>query len=244
MHAIMHDYASNYARIAQKWDNATNDAAPLLPYLCHKRTIPMAEIKLEYKRIPATFEVKAGEDGKMLHIVAYGAGINNIDRVGDEIAPTAFDNWLRSEDKALCQFCYQHNYDQIIGKFDYDAFRVDDKGLLFEADLLPTSWGKDAEVLIKEGILKEFSIGYYPMNWHWKQTADGEIRVLDEIALREISIVTIPANPEARLVSAKNAPEQKDDPAAIDYASKTDEELDEMARAISTEQTARLINNL
>lgn len=201
-------------------------------------------MELEYKSIPATFEVKADSEGKMLHIKAYGAGINNIDRVGDLIPPTAFDNWLGSEDKALCQLCYQHDYSAIIGKFDYDSFAVDEKGLLFEADLLPTSWGKDAQVLIEAGILKEFSIGFYPLNYHYKTTADGDVRVLDEIALKEISIVTIPANPEAKLISAKNAPEVKTEDTPIDWSAKTDEELDTMATAIENEKFARMVNNL
>jgi len=198
--------------------------------------------ELEHKSLPARFEVKA-EDGKMMHICAYGAGIGNVDRVGDVIVSTAFDNWLASEGKKDTQFCYQHNYEQIIGKFDYDSFRVDEQGLYFEADLIPTSWGKDTEVLINEGLLKEFSISYYPVRSHYVGDADnGGVRYLDELEIREISIVTIPANPKAKLVSAKDTgTRQEVTPKPEDWTSKTDEELEISRTAIEQEIFNRVI---
>jgi len=198
--------------------------------------------KLEYASMPVRIEQKSEGANGMLHIVGYGCAFNNIDRVDDIIVPTACDEFLKSEYLPSMQFCYQHNPDQIIGKFDYDSIHTDDKGLYFEADLLPTSWGKDAQVLIEADMLKTFSIGYYVKECHRERRDNKDIRVLDNIYISEISVVSRPANPEAVLISAKDdptAPEQEQG-----YQSKTTEELERMRTDIDAELFSRYIGNL
>lgn len=201
----------------------------------------MAE--LEYKSIPARFEVKDTAEGEMLHIKAYGCAFGNIDKVRDVIPVTACDAFLASEDKARMQLCYQHNYEQIIGKYDYESIAADSNGLCFEADLLPTSWGKDAEVLIKAGLLDSFSIGYWADEYHYEAGADGQgdVRVLDAITIKEISLVTNPCNPKAKLISAKD---EEGAAARVDVKTLSDTELDALRAECENEQFNRYINNL
>ena len=160
--------------------------------------------EIQYKAHAASIERKeAGEDG-VLHIKAYALAFGNVDSWGDIIAPGACDKFLASEDYNRMALCYQHNISEVVGVIT-DA-GVDEKGMWIEADVLPTTTGKDVQTLIKAGAIKEFSIGYYANEYHFEKV-DGyayDIRVLDAITIVEVSPVTRAANPQAVLLDAKN----------------------------------------
>jgi HK97 family phage prohead protease len=160
--------------------------------------------EMQYKASLASIEKKeAGEDG-ILHIKAYALAFGNVDSWGDIIAPGACDEFLKSENFGRMALCYQHDINEVIGVIT-DA-GVDEKGMWIEADVLPTTTGKNVQVLIKAGAVKEFSIGYYAEQYHYEKR-DGyqfDIRVLDAITIVEVSPVTRAANPQAVLIDAKN----------------------------------------
>ena len=160
--------------------------------------------ELQYKASVASIERKeAGEDG-VLHIKAYALAFGNVDSWGDIIAPGACDKFLASEDFKRMALCYQHNISEVVGVIT--GAGVDEKGMWIEADVLPTTTGKDVQTLIKAGAIKEFSIGYYANEYHFEKV-DGyayDIRVLDAITIVEVSPVTRAANPQAVLLDAKN----------------------------------------
>lgn len=160
--------------------------------------------EIQYKSGLACIEQKeAGEDG-VLHIKAYALAFGNVDSWGDIIAPGACDEFLKSENLSRMALCYQHNQQEVIGVIK--AAGVDEKGMWIEADVLPTTTGKDVQTLIKAGAIKEFSIGYYANEYHFEKV-DGyayDIRVLDAITIVEVSPVTRAANPQAVLIDAKN----------------------------------------
>ena len=160
--------------------------------------------EMQYKASVASIERKeAGEDG-VLHIKAYALAFGNVDSWGDIIAPGACDKFLASEDFKRMALCYQHNISEVVGVIT--GAGVDEKGMWIEADVLPTTTGKDVQTLIKAGAIKEFSIGYYATEYHFEKV-DGyayDIRVLDAITIVEVSPVTRAANPQAVLLDAKN----------------------------------------
>ena len=160
--------------------------------------------EIQYKAHAASIERKeAGEDG-VLHIKAYALAFGNVDSWGDIIAPGACDKFLASEDFKRMALCYQHNISEVVGVIT--GAGVDEKGMWIEADVLPTTTGKDVQTLIKAGAIKEFSIGYYATEYHFEKV-DGyayDIRVLDAITIVEVSPVTRAANPQAVLLDAKN----------------------------------------
>ena len=160
--------------------------------------------EIQYKAHAASIERKeAGEDG-VLHIKAYALAFGNVDSWGDIIAPGACEKFLASEDFKRMALCYQHNISEVVGVIT-DA-GVDEKGMWIEADVLPTTTGKDVQTLIKAGAIKEFSIGFYATEYHFEKV-DGyayDIRVLDAITIVEVSPVTRAANPQAVLLDAKN----------------------------------------
>ena len=161
--------------------------------------------QMERKANMAVLEWKEeGEKSDTLHIKAYALAFGNVDSWGDIIAHGAVDAFLASENKDRMALCYQHDINEVIGVIT-DA-GVDEKGMWIEADVLPTTTGKDVQTLIRAGAIKEFSIGYYANEYHFEKV-DGyayDIRVLDAITIVEVSPVTRAANPQAVLLDAKN----------------------------------------
>lgn len=168
---------------------------------------------LEEKYGDARIEVKAEGEGGILNIKAYALAFGNVDSWGDIILPGACDEFLASEDADRMALCWQHDRATVIGKITDKG--VDDYGMWIEADILPTTAGKDAAILLKEGAVKEFSIGWRPDKYHYETRAgyDYDIRVLEAITVVEVSPVTTAANKKAVIISAKADP---------DHATKTD----------------------
>lgn len=166
-----------------------------------------ADKALENKSTSARLEVKAsGEDG-ILHIKAYALAYGNVDSWGDVILPGACDAFLASPEADRMALCYQHDRATVIGVITDKG--SDDYGLWIEADILPTTVGKDVALLLKKGAVKEFSIGYRATKYRWEKREgyDYDIRILEAIEIFEVSPVTIAANPHAILVSAKADPD-------------------------------------
>ena len=166
---------------------------------------------LETKQAEAKIEVKAdAPEGVVARIKAYVLAFGNVDRVGDIILPGACDKFLESEDADRMAICWQHDRATVIGKITDKG--VDDYGMWIEADILPTTAGKDAAILLKSGAVNQFSIGYKADKWRYESRSgyDYEIRVLEEITVFEASPVTVPANPKAVLVDAKEDAEESE----------------------------------
>lgn len=161
---------------------------------------------LEQKYGDARLEVKADGEGGILHIKAYALAFGNVDSWGDIILPGACDDFLASEDADRMALCWQHDRATVIGKITDKG--VDEYGMWIEADVLPTTAGKDAAILLKSGAVKEFSIGWRPDKYHYEKRSgyDYDIRVLEAITIVEVSPVTTAANKKAVIVSAKADP--------------------------------------
>lgn len=160
----------------------------------------------EQKSIRRPVEVKEAREDGVLSIRGYALAFGNVDSWGDIIAPGACDDFLASEDAARMKLCYQHDTREVIGVIT--AKGVDDVGMWFEADVLPTTTGKDVQTLLRAGALDEFSIGYWADRYHFEKV-DGyrdQIRVLDAITIIEVSPVTRAANPQAVLTDMKADP--------------------------------------
>ena len=178
-------------------------------------------------------EVKADGENDVLHIKAYACVFGNVDSWGDIIMPGACDAFLASANAGRMRLCYQHNQNEVIGVIT--AKGVDAVGLWFEADVLPTSTGKDVQTLLRAGALDEFSIGYYADKYHYEKR-DGyayEIRILEAITIVEVSPVTRAANEKAVILDMKNEgnepeqeaeqqPEQENEPEAAEQEEETE----------------------
>lgn len=96
---------------------------------------------------------------------------------------------------------WQHNPGQPIGK--WLEMREDSRGLRVKGQLaLDTEKGKEAYALLKMGAIDGLSIGYVATKWE-EDTKSGVV-TLTEIELWEVSLVTFPAGPSARVDGVKS----------------------------------------
>ncbi|GAB6415573.1 phage major capsid protein [Bacillus cereus] len=74
------------------------------------------------------------------------------------------------------------------------VLREDDQGLFMQAEISPTSWGKDYHQLIQDGLLTNMSFGMQVVNEKWTKRDDGTLqRSVSDIVLSEVSVVRNPA---------------------------------------------------
>lgn len=142
-------------------------------------------------------------EGTNLYLEGYAAVYGNVDSYKDIIQAGAFDAFLLSEEAKRVKFCFNHSIYDVIGVVE--ELKSDEKGLWFRAKLSNTSLGKDVAVLIEDGALSEFSIGYKVEDYIYK---DDGVRVLTKLFLYEFSVVSRAANPKAVLTEAERKDEQ------------------------------------
>jgi uncharacterized protein len=143
------------------------------------------------------------DQNKRLTISGWAASFNNIDAGGDVILPGAFSKTLQDR-KGRIAFCYQHEIDEPIGNILVLEER--DKGLWIEVMLSASE--EDIAIKIKEGILKEMSIGYCVVKYGSPKYTGDQVAYLEEIKLYEVSLVTIAMN-EMAVVEGMKSIEEK-----------------------------------
>jgi hypothetical protein len=102
----------------------------------------------------------------------------------------------------LPSMLWQHDQRKPIGV--WTSMAEDAKGLRVEGQLaLDTEQGKEAYALLKMGALDGLSIGYVATEWQVDKKTG--VTTLDVIDLWEVSLVTFPAGPSARVDGVKSA---------------------------------------
>lgn len=130
------------------------------------------------------------------------------DSYGDIIAPGAFQASLNANGYGGngVKMLWQHDTDDPIGM--WTVLREDAKGLYVEGQLvLEVQKAKEAYALLKVGAVNTMSIGFRIKAF--SEDRDKGVRVLEEIELYEISLVTFPANVSATITSVKTATKQE-----------------------------------
>jgi len=150
------------------------------------------------------FEIKAvkeSPDDKYATLIEGYASTRDKDRGNDIVEPTAFTNTMPGFMKNPV-LLFNHNMDNIIGQvLDY---KIDDVGLWVKAGISKvTEVARDVASLVKADILKSFSFMYDIIDWVPAQR-EGQANIIREVELYEVSVVTIPMNPEAMIAEAKS----------------------------------------
>lgn len=136
-------------------------------------------------------DLKAAAESGVIEGYASVFGIE--DNGGDVVMAGAFANSLKGRSGAGVKMLWQHNPDQPIGV--WDEIREDEKGLWIKGRLLTeVQKGKEAAVLMAAGAIEGLSIGYRTLR---SKNGDGSQRILEEVELWEVSVVTFPMLPEA-----------------------------------------------
>jgi len=156
---------------------------------------------VEYKLIP--FDVlNVDYEGRTFE--GYAAVFGNEDAVADIIHRGAFTKTLTERGQKV-PVLWAHSSDEPIGR--PLEMREDEKGLFVKAIISDTRRGRDALALLRDNAVDGLSIGYEPMKggFDYEQREDKDpIRHLRELKLWEFSIVSLPANDEARILALKD----------------------------------------
>lgn len=131
----------------------------------------------------------------------YASIFGSVDLGRDVIEPGAFRRSLEKRGAEGVRMLYQHDPAEPIGA--WRILREDERGLYVEGRLTP-GVGRAGEVLalMKSGALDGLSIGFRTV----RATPDRHgVRRILEADLWEISVVTFPMQPEARVSDVKRA---------------------------------------
>ena len=114
----------------------------------------------------------------------------------------AFTKTLRQRGAKGVKLLYQHKTDMPIGVFS--QIKEDDHGLYVKGKLaLGTTAGRDAYELMKMGALDGLSIGFKVNPKEVMYDKRTGKRIIKELDLMEVSLVTFPMNPRATVRSVK-----------------------------------------
>ena len=160
-----------------------------------------------YKPVKSQFncslELKAHDyEEKEGMFEGYGSVFNNTDLGNDVILQGAFLKSLRKTGAKGVKLLYQHKTDMPIGVFE--EIREDEKGLYVKGRLaLGTQAGREAYELLKMGAIDGLSIGFRVDSKGQSYDSRNRRRMIKEVELMEVSLVTFPMNPRAKIQAVK-----------------------------------------
>lgn len=126
-------------------------------------------------------------------IEGYASLFGAKDQGGDVVEKGAYAKSL--SDGRRVKMLWQHDPNEPIGI--WDEIREDERGLFVKGRLLETvARAREAAALTKAGAIDGLSIGYRTVKSHKNERG---ARCLSEVELWEVSLVTFPMLPEARL---------------------------------------------
>jgi HK97 family phage prohead protease len=161
-------------------------------------------------------EVKTLNDGaSMGTFEGYGSVFGVTDSYGDVVARGAFKKTLKQWKQERGKYppmLLQHGGGGFLGVADdlvpvgvWDEMREDDTGLYVKGHLLAldTDRGKSIHAAMREGALDGLSIGFVTREAAYGKGPDDPARTIKAVDLWEVSVVTFPANTDARVTQVK-----------------------------------------
>jgi uncharacterized protein len=148
------------------------------------------------RKLFAFNELKADTDARTVE--GWASTFGNTDLDNDIIAPGAFADSIKSK---MPKLLWQHRSDQVIGK--WTEAKETAQGLYVKGTILETTLGNDAYILAKAGAIDSMSIGFSIKAYSVDKESDT--RTIEKVDLWEVSLVTFPANPMARIMGVKAA---------------------------------------
>lgn len=131
-------------------------------------------------------------------VTGYGSVFGERDQDGDTVIKGAFKRTLRERKGSVIPMLREHYPADVVGA--WTSFEEDDRGLRLKGQLaMDVQAGREARSLIKMKCLGGLSIGYRTV----KAMADGAGRILQDLDLFEVSLVTFPMLRSARIEGVK-----------------------------------------
>ena len=162
---------------------------------------------MEHLTFAASFEIKEMQGDGAGVFEGYASTFGNIDSVNDVIEKGAYRKTIATykSNGSKMPLLFQHNTSDVRGVIT--AMDEDDKGLYVRGSLLKTERGNELREMLTMGAIRKMSIGFMPKLYEYDQ--GGELRILKEIDLFEVSMVTFPANDKADVTYVKSLPESE-----------------------------------
>ena len=164
------------------------------------------EISTGYFEVEAELKAYEDDDEKEKDkgmFEGYASIFGNKDLGNDVIEKGAFMRSLRRKGAKKIKMLYQHDTKEPIGVFD--KVTEDQNGLYVKGRLaMGTQKGKEVYELMKMGAIDGLSVGYRVDSKGQSYDDKRKYRVLKEVDLMEISAVTFPMNPRARIQAVKS----------------------------------------
>ena len=157
-------------------------------------SVHQAELERKFARFGEGLEVTDGAE-----ISGYASLFGDVDQGGDVVEAGAYAASLKAVQAAgrSIKMLWQHDPTQPIGI--WDEVREDAKGLWVKGRILSeVAKGREAAALIAAGAIDGLSIGYRTVKT--TKNTKGQ-RLLSELELWEVSLVTFPMLPSARVGS-------------------------------------------
>ena len=158
-------------------------------------------LETKFCRFDDEIDVKGG-----CEISGYASVFGTSDQGGDVVQKGAYGASLKAMMQAgrRVKMLWQHDPTKPIGV--WDEVREDKKGLFVKGRILAdVQAGAEALALIKAGAIEGLSIGYRTIRAEKSQEGT---RLLHELDLWEVSLVTFPMLPEARVEAEAKALDQ------------------------------------
>lgn len=157
------------------------------------------------KKMLVPFEVKQiTEDEDYFFFEGYGSTFGDIDLGNDEVQKGAFTDDVREkmaqQGDAKLPALWQHDHDEPVGAFN--VLQEDNVGLFVKGRMPKADTFVSGRVVpqMRVGSVKAMSIGYTVEDWSMR----GNVRLLNKLKLWEISLVTTPMNPKAKITGLKS----------------------------------------
>ena len=147
-------------------------------------------MQLEYR----SGSLQASTPGKLSGYAAvFSSESQDLGGFKEVVRPGAFAKSLSSGRNVRA--LWQHDAGVLLGTTNAKTLRLqeDRKGLRFECDLPDTSAGRDLRVLVERGDVHGMSFGFHVIDDRWERRADGWLRELVEVDLKEITVTPDPA---------------------------------------------------
>jgi len=162
-------------------------------------------MNVEFRSFDADIvEVRSADSGDGMTFGGYAARFNSPSLplpFIETIAPGAFDRTLKSKNDIRAYI--NHDERLILGSTRAKTLRLDNRsdGLYSEIDLPDTTYARDLSVSIARGDTRTMSFGFSTVKDQW---SDANNRVLNEVRLHEVSVVTGVAAYPATTASVRN----------------------------------------
>jgi len=161
--------------------------------------MPKQNNAMEYKKF--NFEVKeVNSDDKFIYIDGY-ASTNDKD-LGDDIVEQGA--LMKSvESYGYPKFLHQHSHTQMpLGVLE--SVSTEGNKTLIRTKMPITDRSKEIKALAEMGAYGGFSIGFMSKTVEWQDIDKDQVRVIKELHWYEVSLVSVPMNPNAVVTNVKS----------------------------------------